>query len=97
MIRRPPRSTLFPYTTLFRSSLVSRSSGESTRTLCKHFTSVSPGTSGHKCQTDRAPMLVGTQFPVNLSVYDALGPALWIWRVVALEAPRGYARRTRQT
>src|SRR3712207_7875030 len=26
MIRRPPRSTLFPYTTLFRSSLVSRKS-----------------------------------------------------------------------
>src|SRR5438552_5617720 len=25
MIRRPPRSTLFPYTTLFRSSAVSRS------------------------------------------------------------------------
>src|SRR2546422_4314050 len=25
MIRRPPRSTLFPYTTLFRSSLFSRS------------------------------------------------------------------------
>src|SRR5688572_31849121 len=24
MIRRPPRSTLFPYTTLFRSSVVSR-------------------------------------------------------------------------
>src|SRR3712207_9091945 len=24
MIRRPPRSTLFPYTTLFRSALVSR-------------------------------------------------------------------------
>src|SRR3712207_7324591 len=24
MIRRPPRSTLFPYTTLFRSSLVAR-------------------------------------------------------------------------
>src|SRR2546421_1931648 len=24
MIRRPPRSTLFPYTTLFRSSLASR-------------------------------------------------------------------------
>src|SRR5258708_18274268 len=24
MIRRPPRSTLFPYTTLFRSSLLSR-------------------------------------------------------------------------
>src|SRR2546430_4451217 len=26
MIRRPPRSTLFPYTTLFRSQLSSRSS-----------------------------------------------------------------------
>src|SRR3712207_7596797 len=25
MIRRPPRSTLFPYTTLFRSALVGRS------------------------------------------------------------------------
>src|SRR2546422_8462144 len=28
MIRRPPRSTLFPYTTLFRSHLVSRVSGD---------------------------------------------------------------------
>src|SRR5260370_24845719 len=27
MIRRPPRSTLFPYTTLFRSRATSRSSG----------------------------------------------------------------------
>src|SRR5689334_23761806 len=27
MIRRPPRSTLFPYTTLFRSSGVERSDG----------------------------------------------------------------------
>src|SRR2546430_5603750 len=27
MIRRPPRSTLFPYTTLFRSALVDRLAG----------------------------------------------------------------------
>src|SRR5258708_8032664 len=27
MIRRPPRSTLFPYTTLFRSELASQKSG----------------------------------------------------------------------
>src|SRR5258706_4102520 len=27
MIRRPPRSTLFPYTTLFRSKILHRSSG----------------------------------------------------------------------
>src|SRR3712207_7056242 len=28
MIRRPPRSTLFPYTTLFRSEVVRRRDGE---------------------------------------------------------------------
>src|SRR5256885_7331754 len=28
MIRRPPRSTLFPYTTLFRSDLVQLASGQ---------------------------------------------------------------------
>src|SRR2546428_9387406 len=32
MIRRPPRSTLFPYTTLFRSRAVSTS----VDTLCRH-------------------------------------------------------------
>src|SRR5256885_10339022 len=30
MIRRPPRSTLFPYTTLFRSGLVERRAGSGT-------------------------------------------------------------------
>src|SRR2546422_6355382 len=30
MIRRPPRSTLFPYTTLFRSSAMSRPAGTRT-------------------------------------------------------------------
>src|SRR3712207_8487365 len=29
MIRRPPRSTLFPYTTLFRSQRLAKPSGES--------------------------------------------------------------------
>src|SRR3712207_7610127 len=31
MIRRPPRSTLFPYTTLFRSIIAQRRAGESNR------------------------------------------------------------------
>src|SRR2546430_7517097 len=31
MIRRPPRSTLFPYTTLFRSALITRGLAEITR------------------------------------------------------------------
>src|SRR5260370_13439862 len=34
MIRRPPRSTLFPYTTLFRSTS-SRSPGESENAACR--------------------------------------------------------------
>src|SRR5256886_17067290 len=33
MIRRPPRSTLFPYTTLFRSALRKREAGRLPRTL----------------------------------------------------------------
>src|SRR5437016_9983295 len=33
MIRRPPRSTLFPYTTLFRSHLSSLSSNRSSSTI----------------------------------------------------------------
>src|SRR3712207_6916085 len=33
MIRRPPRSTLFPYTTLFRS-VFTRSSGDRGRRIC---------------------------------------------------------------
>src|SRR5256885_6336609 len=33
MIRRPPRSTLFPYTTLFRSGQVDRTDGKSMRPI----------------------------------------------------------------
>src|SRR5258708_19182466 len=42
MIRRPPRSTLFPYTTLFRSSCRSRAS-------TKRLGSGRPGGSGGSC------------------------------------------------
>src|SRR5438034_8051803 len=34
MIRRPPRSTLFPYTTLFRSQLRVRTSGRPNSRIC---------------------------------------------------------------
>src|SRR5690242_21611488 len=36
MIRRPPRSTLFPYTTLFRSQMVSRIRAQLDATLEGH-------------------------------------------------------------
>src|SRR2546429_6128545 len=40
MIRRPPRSTLFPYTTLFRSALVMMKGGRSRRVKsCVQFIS----------------------------------------------------------
>src|SRR5256885_11063813 len=35
MIRRPPRSTLFPYTTLFRSLRVLRGRGRAARGRCR--------------------------------------------------------------
>src|SRR2546423_5256583 len=35
MIRRPPRSTLFPYTTLFRSELGRPEVGDTTREDCR--------------------------------------------------------------
>src|SRR3712207_7541458 len=43
MIRRPPRSTLFPYTTLFRSSPPSPSSGS--RSLRRSSHEVAPSSS----------------------------------------------------
>src|SRR3712207_8394914 len=38
MIRRPPRSTLFPYTTLFRSALCNRELNQPQPTNMKHTT-----------------------------------------------------------
>src|SRR5258708_24929471 len=52
MIRRPPRSTLFPYTTLFRSHRASRSSFKSCW-RCKPISSSSPS-GGKKNRTRRA-------------------------------------------
>src|SRR5688572_32427281 len=37
MIRRPPRSTLFPYTTLFRSQLLGALDAEAHRLLAHHL------------------------------------------------------------
>src|SRR3712207_8821298 len=42
MIRRPPRSTLFPYTTLFRSVLVD-DGGQPQATTCQQVPQPSPG------------------------------------------------------
>src|ERR1041385_9115649 len=46
MIRRPPRSTLFPYTTLFRSVFGGRLTSSLTNGLCALSLGVSPSWSG---------------------------------------------------
>src|SRR5260221_13403058 len=43
MIRRPPRSTLFPYTTLFRSKLFSKSRTQSLGSASDHRSGTSVG------------------------------------------------------
>src|SRR5690349_24234255 len=48
MIRRPPRSTLFPYTTLFRSSLVC-DLGRSHRTCRRHQSTESAACGVGRC------------------------------------------------
>src|SRR2546429_5302061 len=47
MIRRPPRSTLFPYTTLFRSS---EPSGSPRRSRCRARSASAPGS---ECRSSR--------------------------------------------
>src|SRR5688572_31599208 len=46
MIRRPPRSTLFPYTTLFRSPSWTRQSVVFLSPARPHLTNVNPGGGG---------------------------------------------------
>src|SRR5256885_914386 len=57
MIRRPPRSTLFPYTTLFRSSTQSRASGQ------KNSKKVPPG--GHDPSRIKRVELCPEELPLN--------------------------------
>src|SRR2546430_7299577 len=45
MIRRPPRSTLFPYTTLFRSGSMSARETQSGSSTCTGLCAASPSTS----------------------------------------------------
>src|SRR5690349_22244944 len=48
MIRRPPRSTLFPYTTLFRSLLARRGRGDEPEEGVDHAHSSSPSSGDRK-------------------------------------------------
>src|SRR2546426_5440389 len=66
MIRRPPRSTLFPYTTLFRSLVVE----DSRQRLCEHRGNAELAVADRPCER-----LTGGGGPV-LDIRDQLQPAL---------------------
>src|SRR5256885_13193995 len=57
MIRRPPRSTLFPYTTLFRSSLRGRQPHVLRRGILRHDegTNEDRGGEGHPADREEFP------------------------------------------
>ncbi len=68
------------------------------RTLYKHFTSVSPGQSGHYFPSLRAPMLGGQPLTDMVSSKQTRTARLWIRRVLVrsqegqLERPQRFAR-----
>src|SRR2546423_4707749 len=81
MIRRPPRSTLFPYTTLFRSSYT----GDTTEPDCFiECHSVTPCLEEKRYPSD---LLAITVFPILLPDYFHLSGTvspLYSWRLLPL-------------
>src|SRR2546430_12337927 len=61
MIRRPPRSTLFPYTTLFRSSLQRRAPYETLRMNCPKC--------GHEQQDRKSTRLNSSHSQISYAVF----------------------------
>src|SRR2546429_6315383 len=83
MIRRPPRSTLFPYTTLFRSHL----HGRSARSAC--FRLQPPG-----CHSSRGERVLPASAPIALridgSLLGELTPAPLDRKSTRLNSSHGY-------
>src|SRR2546426_538598 len=72
MIRRPPRSTLFPYTTLFRS-------GAATHEHAPHVAALGAQPSGQACHQDATGLgcAAGTTCPTG-------SPATAVWAKVSV-------------
>src|SRR2546422_5019047 len=70
MIRRPPRSTLFPYTTLFRSSGASKRSPRNGRTwVIAPKNTVGPTTKARPFQIGRAQRLNSSHGYISYAVF----------------------------
>src|SRR2546427_13230297 len=99
MIRRPPRSTLFPYTTLFRSRLASARDGRHQLLLPRPVHPFSPGTPRAQGAA-AAAVALRTGDPVSaaeqknpLPTTDAIiaGPDGRIVLILRKNEPRGWA------
>src|SRR3712207_8802927 len=77
MIRRPPRSTLFPYTTLFRSSLSSAERVDDERSVERLVVEVAHRQCGRLCPVllERALVEVAERLAGNVPVPSGLEPA----------------------
>src|SRR4051812_49566481 len=67
MIRRPPRSTLFPYTTLFRSDLHELQSSEALAQLAGLLTDLPPGV--HAILDRKSTRLNSSHMSISYAVF----------------------------
>src|SRR2546430_8909277 len=87
MIRRPPRSTLFPYTTLFRSVLATGCGGSSKTKGGATTTSTAAGGKGGTLITLANAAPSGSPDPqVNYTLQE------WQWLNLTHHGPVGYHR-----
>src|SRR2546422_3207784 len=97
MIRRPPRSTLFPYTTLFRSHRAHAGAQESTRAV--------PNVQGHHSLHDREAPARGPGAEAGegsdraergqaVTVSDAHRAIEAVWRIESAKVIAGLTRLT---
>src|SRR3989475_11581224 len=71
MIRRPPRSTLFPYTTLFRSLIAARGFGEAVGHSLGHGIGLEVHEAPRLAKTNADPLPVGAVVTIEPGVYLA--------------------------
>src|SRR2546430_10481634 len=88
MIRRPPRSTLFPYTTLFRSDQWLASSHFTFLRRSKHLTGQSPMGSGNRRPDRKSTRLNSSHSQISYAVF-----CLKKKKNIRKRTKRTYARR----
>src|SRR5256885_10745063 len=97
MIRRPPRSTLFPYTTLFRSAVCrwggDRMSHGSLTGHCSHVERDSAGDNLHRRRDRKSTRLNSSHLVISYAVFCLKKKKAYPWscRQIAhhTESPRG--------